>query len=181
MLPLNEVKSWLGVTGFDNDVELQSLIDRAQAFIERETHWYFGDPRSADEVKDGTGTALLFLRQFPVSEDSVVVYERAGITDAWEATDTDDYEVAGRIIGHASRWTKGRRNYRVTYQEGFINPPGDVSQLLLDLVQKKWREVGERTDLKSEKIGDYSYVRGDLTELDSWNIVKVNWQRQRLG
>lgn len=180
MLSLTAVKDWLKITSNDNDLQLQELMDRAQAIIERSTGWYFGSPRAADEIFDGTGTLRMFLRQTPVSGQPIVVYMRPGATDAWEVVPTDDYEVEGRVLYTATGWLRGRRNFRATYQEGFTEPPGDVAQLFLEMVSSKWKDRGERTDMLSESIGDYGYTRADLISQPSWSTVQNNWRRVRL-
>lgn len=180
LLTLEKVKFWMKVTDDTYDAEITELMERAQAIIERETGWYFGSPRPADEIMDGTGTRKLFLKQFPVDPDEVVVYERPAATDDWVVVDEDDYEIDGRGLYVASRWLKGQRNFRATYDEGFEETPGDIAQLFLELVNNAWKDRGERTDLQSEKIGDYSYTRADLERIASWSTVKNNWRRGRV-
>lgn len=180
MLTLIEAKQWMKITVDTYDDQIQALIDRAQAIVERETGWYFGEPRAADEVLNGTGTTKIFAPQNIVDPDGVTVYSRPAATDSWTIVDEEDYEVDGRGLYVASRWLKGKRNFRITYEEGFDPLPGDVHQLLLDLVSSKWKARGERTDLASEKIGDYSYTRADLEKQDGWVTVKNNWRRKRI-
>jgi hypothetical protein len=162
------------------DAQIQSLIDRAQAIIERETHWYFGEPRAADQHMDGTGTDTLVLRQAPVDVDDLVVYHRSGPTAVWTVLAATEYEASGRLLLVAGKWARGRRNFRATYQDGFTEPPGDVAQLLLELVSAKWKRRGEGEDMQSETIGDYSYTRADLEKQPTWQTVKNNWRRLRI-
>ena len=179
MLPLAEVKAHLGITGDASDGQLAALVDRATAIVERELHWYFRDPRDAVEVLDGTGEASMWLRQPPVDEGAVTVENRTGVGDAWEAVDATDYEVDGRGLYAAGEWARGKRNFRVSYREGFIDPPGDVAQLVLDLVASVWRDKGKE-GLRSERIGDYSYTRADLEDQPRWGNVRSNWERRRV-
>jgi hypothetical protein len=180
LLTLDEVKAWLKITVDTFDDQITALMDRAQAIIERETHLYFGPPRPADEIMDGTGTTKLFLHQDPVDPDDVIVYNRPAATDTWVVVDAEDYEIDGRGLYVASRWLKGKRNFRATYEEGFEIVPGDVAQLFLDLISSRWTSRGERTDLQSERIGDYAYTRADLDQQDSWITVRNNWVRKRI-
>lgn len=181
MLSLNVVKAWMKVTVNTYDDQIQELMVRAQAIIERETGWYFGPPRETEEVLDGTGTAKLFLRQPPVDPSELRMYARPAATDEWTEIQTTLYELEGRGVYVPTRWLKGLRNFRATYREGFTDPPGDVAQLFLDLVTAKWKGRGDRTDLVSETIGDYSYTRADLEQQDSWVTVRNNWGRKRIA
>lgn len=186
LIDLDTVKDWLGIaeTVTKHDELLQGLIDRGGEIIERELRWYFGAPRDAVEVLDGTGTSKLFLRQYPVDESAVVVETRSGVSDDWTAVDGDDFEVDGRGLHHRTKWLRGRRNHRATYQEGFDDVPGDIRQLLLDLVSIGWRRRGKE-GLSGERIGDYSYTLlpgtgGDIESLPRWKAVVSRWKRLRL-
>lgn len=178
MLPLDDVKQWLKITGDTHDAQIQTLIDRAVAIIERETLWYFRESRPAINVLDGSGTDVMFLRQPALA--AVVVETRGGPTDTWVVVPTTDYEVNGRELLVGALWKKGRKNFRATYDEGFDDPPGDVCQLILDLVAMKWQGREENLAFKSERIGDYAYTRADLNQLDQWRIVENNWRRLRI-
>lgn len=180
MLPLATVKSWMKVTVDTYDDQIQALMDRAQALIEREVCLYFGPPRATEEILDGTGTTMMFIRQAPVDPSAVVLSYRTGVTDDWSVVDSDDYEISDRGLFVPSYWTRGKRNFKAAYQEGYNDPPGDVAQLFLDLVTSKWKGRGDRTDLVSETIGDYSYTRADLEKQSSWSSVKNNWGRKRI-
>jgi hypothetical protein len=178
MVPLDTVKQWLKITTDEFDDQLQDLIDRAQAIIEREVHWYFGTSRDAEEILDGNGTSSMYLRQPPLGD--VVISTRSGATDEWTVVLSNTYEVDGRGLHVSSRWARGKRNFKAVYQEGFTEPPGDVAQLLMEMVSSKWKNRGERTDMQSESIGDYSYTRADLKSQTGWSAVKNTWGRKRI-
>lgn len=183
------VKSWLdiaeeaaeaGYAADHWDVELAALLARTVDAVQNELDWYFGDPRAAVEVLDGPGHQALWLRQYIVNA-ALTVEERSGVGGTWATVDSDDYEfeVGGRGIFGAAAWARGKRNYRVSYTEGFATWPGDVEQLVLDLIASAW---GRETDptMKSEHIGDYSYTRADLEETAGWSKVWNRWKRGRV-
>lgn len=180
-LKIAELAAEEGVAATYWDAELQDLLDRTIDAVQRELDWYFGSPRSADEILDGTGLPSLWVRQYFVNA-SVTVSNRSAVGDAWEVVDTDDYEfeVGKRGLFHASEWTRGHRNYRVQYTEGFATWPGDVQQLVLDLISSRWETRGTDKNLKSERIGDYAYTRGELQEMPGWAEVWAHWKRGRI-
>jgi len=175
------VKSWLGITGVEDDAILQALLARTIYFVERELDWYCGEPRAAVETLDGTGLRSLFLRQYIVGS-TLTVEDRAGVGDTWATVPAADYEfeTGGRMIANVGNWAKGVRNYRVTYSEGFATMPGDVEQLILDLVASRWNNRESDPGLRSETIGDYSYTRADLEEMAGWGVVWAHWKRGRI-
>lgn len=178
MLTLDEVKDWLEITDSADDDRLEALMNRAIEAVQRELDWYFGEPRATSETLDGTGRASLYLRQ-PPADGEVAVYERTGPTYSWEVLETTEYENDGRGLHHRSQWTRGHRNYRADYLEGFDSPPGDVQQLTLDLIDAKWNADGH-TGIRSESLGRYSYTLADLQELPQWATVRNNWKRGRI-
>lgn len=176
---LADVKSWLAITVPTWDTELQALMDRALYAVQRELDWYFGAPRAATEILDGTGNRELWIRQ-PDAGGNLAVSSRSTVGGTWSAVDTDDYESDGRGLFNTGNWTRGVRNYRVTYSEGFATMPGDIEQLLLDLVSLKWKRRTSDPGLKSERIGDYAYTRGDLEESALWSLTVARWRRGRI-
>ena len=178
MYDLNGVKAWLAITVETWDGEIQALMNRALDAVQRELDWYFGESREVTETLDGTGNRVLWLRQPPLG--GVVVSDRTGVGDAWAVVDTADYEGDTRGLFHVANWTAGVRNYQIVYAEGFAVMPGDIEQLLYDLVNAKWRGRTTNPAMKAEKIGDYSYTRGDLEGSKYWDTVVARWRRGRI-
>lgn len=177
MISLDEVKSFLRKTDNVNDDDLDELRRRAIATVERALDWYFGPPRPKTEIQSGADRPTLWLKQPPV--EGLVVSCRAGPVDPWETVDDEDYEVDGRGVTSATYWPLGYRNVRFQYDEGFVDPPLEVVQLVLELIASKWLRRG-KGDLKSETLGRYSYTRGDLENSERWGTVKNNWKRGRI-
>jgi len=165
----------------DLDDVLEGLINRTIDAIQRELDWYFCTPRPAVEVLNGSGLRALWLRQYIVGA-TLTVEERYGVGDAWTVVPVADYEfeAGGRGLFSVANWTHGFRNYRVSYSEGFLTMPGDVEQLILDLVVSRWNSRETDSGLRSETIGDYSYTRADLEEMPGWGAVWAHWKRGRI-
>lgn len=190
MVDLEEIKRWLGVTVNDYDTALTELRDRLVDRIQRRLDWYFGPPRPATEILSGNGRAVLFLRQPPVGNAVSVAY-RTGRSNGpkWDVLPASDYGVQGRklVAVGPGAWPYGVRNIQVRYLEGFVDPPGDVVQLLLDLMQANVTASSGSAggDITSEKLGDYSYTvgSGSTAQLESaatWGDVYNGWRRGRI-
>lgn len=180
MLDLADVKEYLEITDVDavRDARLESLMLRAIEAVERELDWYFGQPRAAEEILNGSGFSAMWLRQPPVN--GLTAYSRTGPTHDWDEVDSDDYEQDGRGVWHANGiWFSGVRNWRFVYDEGFTVPPGDVVQFTLDLIKAKWNEPAIQ-GIVSETLGRYSYTLGDLESTTGWPSVVANWKRGRI-
>ena len=175
---LASVKRWLGITVNTYDTDLQALMDRALYAVQRELDWWFDLPRAASEVLDGTGNRALWIRQPPT--DTPIVSTRSTVGGTWEVVAATEYEQDQRGFFSVGIWTRGVRNYRITYSEGFAVMPGDIEQLLLDIVSTKWKSRDTDPGMKSERIGDYSYVRGDLEDSSHWALVLSRWRRGRI-
>lgn len=187
MYDLANVKAWLNVTDAAHDAQITALMERALYAVQHELDWYFGTSRAVSEILDGTGNRALWLRQPPL--DGVTVYSRSGVGAAWSLVAATEYElggygsaniITGRGLFNVGNWTRGLQNYRADYNEGFAVIPGDIEQLLLDIVSSTWNNRGSDPRLKSERIGDYSYTRGDLEESAYWGSVSGRWRRGRI-
>lgn len=179
MIELADLKGWLGVTTTAHDEQLTSLEQRAVAAVEQALDWYFGPPRDVVQVLDGTGTGHMFLRQPPVGD--VVLETRHSVSAGWSTVAGDHWEQDGRGIHCVPgfRWQKGRRNFRARYQEGFEVPPGDIYQLVLELITATWK-TRHAAGVQSERIGDYSYALKDVRGAEGWSEVRRTWARGRI-
>lgn len=187
MISLVDLKSWLGVTGTADDMLLVDLEKRAVVWIERQTDRYFGPPAATTETISGRGTGTVYLKELPAASPAPVVDLDLG--SGYTVVPLADYTLDQGAVYHDTYWPFGRRNIRVTYTRGYApgTEPGDIKQLVLDVVALLYRRAKRKADgLQSETIGDYSYTLGaDKGEdplmsiptaeatLDAWRRVHV--------
>ena len=194
MIGLEELKDYLGITDADTseDAVLVELEANALAFIETQTGRYFGPPAEYEEIVEGIGVRRLWLSDVPIvsdyQEDLVEVLERryAGADETALTIDTDFLvRIAGRTAwlartGDTGKWASGYE-YTLTYYRGYEpgSEPGDIRQLILDLVSVK-RTLKGREALRSETAPDYSYTRFGETDLEAvmggWATINA-WKR----
>ncbi len=185
LIPLEDIKAWLKITVSTYDDLLTALEVRVSAFVERKLRWYFGIPRPKVELLNGTNAPKMFLNQPPADGATVLLESRSGVGQDWTTVAATDFELDGRglyaAVGY--RWTKGLRNYRATYNEGFTEVPGDIRQLLLTLIVMVWSRRG-REGLGSEKIGDYAYTNEVMNtiigNIPLWAEIMHVWRRGRI-
>ena len=134
------------------------LADSAVAYLSRETHRYFGMPEERQEYLPGSGTHRLWLADEPIGTPVVKEYWQG----AEEETVTE-FATRGRLLTRLEGKQWGRRyDYEITYTAGYHILPADVEQAVFDLVRWKFEAQKAAPGMTSEKLGDYSYSRGEV-------------------
>jgi hypothetical protein len=64
------------------------------------------------------------------------------------------------ILKYFGRFNRGFENVVVRYTAGYVNIPGDLEQICIDLTKQYYDKRNINSDLKREKIGDYEYETG---------------------
>ena len=125
---------------------------------------------------------------FPFTTYPLNVFERSNLKAPWLLMDDTEYEIAPGRRGLYSLngvWWQAPRTLRVSYYEGFTSTPGDVKQLVLDLVSAYWArfKAGAYSPMvTSETIGNYSYSTGGsgeikVSESPLYAGTKSRWRR----
>jgi hypothetical protein len=198
MIPLDELRTYLGLPE-DDDTEAAVLLElerNALAFVQTQARRYFGPPAPVTEYLAGTGSRSLWLSDVPLEPEEPADPEddptpRVLVLDlnhaAAAATPLEDFDLRvaderdAALVRHgALRWSP-LREYAVTYQRGYREgeEPGDIRQLVLDLVSVKFALRGSE-GLRSESMGGYSYTRIGETDMDAatggWATIHA-WRR----
>lgn len=190
MIAIADLTQWLQAP--DGDIALLSDLEpRAVAFVERSTGRHFGVSQAFVEILEGRGTDTLWLNEEPASITSV--RERAQTGDSWTTVveaDADGFELRGaRLIRKGvSKWTDGYE-VEVTYNFGYAvdAEPGEIRQLVIDLVKLKYDLRDVEQGLESEKVGPVavSYANGEFTgelaQIPWVNETLAAWRRPRLA
>ena len=149
------VRSYLNINGTKDDTLLEMLISQSTEFIrsilsrEVMTSQYV-------EIKDGNGADTIMVSNYPVTiVNSVMVDGQAvagSLFDAYSVTLPSGY------------FTKGRKNVVIQYHAGLAAVPGDVAQVCMELVAKKYRERDRIGTLSRTLAGEIvTYEKSDLS------------------
>jgi hypothetical protein len=183
------VDAFIAESGAEDDGTLEDMIQRATEFVQTMTRRYFGVPVPHTYRRIGHGSTNLYLPEPPtvMDADPLIVEERMWPGDdptliiRGDSAGADEFDVRpdatravfvryGRTV-----WFTGYE-YTTTYTRGYLVDmgPGDVRQLVYDLVKNKLdaRTLGA-DDLKSETIDNYAYTRFGASDLDA--IGKNAW------
>lgn len=126
VVSLADARQFLNFTSDVDDDELVSMIDRAQAILERRVGPL--EPVTVtDEVHTGPGPIV--LRKYPVLSATAATYAGAAVTDL--DLDVDSGVLYG-TFGSVSRAVK------VTYTAGRDLLPADLEEAVLELVKHLW-------------------------------------------
>ena len=173
---VTEVKDFLGIVVATWDELFCHLINAASSFVEKSTDrrlvawdWDLYDASHRENCwYDGNDFEKLLLRQYPIN--SVVTISISG--DIIGAADGDDYYgstgylIYNRqgILFYGSGWTSGVQNVRASYNAGYAagTPEREeLRQLAIVLVAVVFQKK-DKLAFKSERIGNYSYTKGDM-------------------
>jgi hypothetical protein len=166
---LDHLKEVLGETTNDNNTLLENIINRATDTIESYcNNRRFKSTVYTEEMYDGTGTHYINLRQYPVTEVTVVEQNNGIAGDPhWDVVDSDlgsyieDGHGPGQLY-YEHVFVRGARNYRTTYTAGYTTIPYDLEQACLDLCVWFYKQR-QTLVMKSETLGEYSYTKETLT------------------
>lgn len=159
----------------EETIFLTDLEKRAVAFVERTTGRHFGATQTFTEILDGKGNDTLWLNEAPGSITTVEERARAG--DAWSVI--TDFELRGaRVIRTDGKVWTSSYEYRVTYDFGYAagSEPGEIRQLVIDLVKLKYDERCTNIALSSEALADERYTRDAFTS----KLESIPWVRETL-
>jgi len=193
-----EVKAFLNITVTTWDTLFCNLINSASSFLEKTTdrklvarnYLYNILINREDAWYDGDSTNTLFTRQYPINSVSYVEIDgselaAAGLTDYYGSTGYLIYHRRGELF-YANAFTIGKQNVRMSYNAGYaVGTPEreDLRELCNALVGYVYANR-DKLGFKSERIGNYSYSKGDLKAVEMFGLdgmAIINRYRRKWG
>lgn len=135
LVSLDTLKLALGIEDDSEDDALEAWEARATAWVESQTGRTFGQPDERIEYMFGSGTRTLFLNGHISDPDEEIAIRERSLGFPWEDVDTDAYERRGdsviRVDG--GYWLRNVE-YELTYEDGYEDVPGDIADLVIEIV-----------------------------------------------
>lgn len=184
LVALETARKWLGAAEGDDtlDAVLEIALEGAEALVEAACARDLGSFDGVERL-DGTGTAALYLKHYPIREVHGVSFANAGqgvrLSEmrSWgqlaasstppELDDLDTDTAGGLHRLDGGLWPLGSRNVRVEYEGGYTPDtlPADLRLLILQVTAASFRGRGSE-GVKSESLGDLSRTYAQPTEAD---------------
>ena len=161
---IDDVKTYLGLSGSDHDTQLTALVANASEAIESFCRRKFTQT-DYTEYHDGMGSGILLLDHHPAQSVTEVKIDANRDFDNADALDPDDtvtYGDEGLIQLVSGTFPAGVRNVRVIYSAGYTSVPDDVAQGCIQLAAAWFHRGRQGADgLERESLGDYAVTFRD--------------------
>jgi hypothetical protein len=151
LLTMDEAKEIVQPGNASEDVLIEAFVHAATLSCERETARKLVSRTYTNEVYHGTGSAVLKLREYPVTSVSALSYLTTEVPAAWTARSLTDSPVtivepvSDVILYRNSVFDLGVSNVRLTYVAGLTSPGEDVKSaariILLDLWKQRDKQL----------------------------------------
>lgn len=199
LITSSEYKTYAGISDTSFDAFLAVAVPAVQDTIESLCGRSEGGFESASwtETFSGAETPCKYLKNWPVTAiASVSVVDADGTTTALDSSSyaidpmgravcmtgsmmgralmstTGDFEgyFAPNQTGVRPQFLEGMKNYTITYTGGYSTVPARLKWVCYRMLDQMIADRRVPGDLKSESIGDYSYVRSEAAGLISPEI-----------
>jgi hypothetical protein len=195
---IDDVKIYIGVSGAKYDEIFCKLINSSSSFLEKATdrkllarnYLYNVVAHREDAWYDGDSTSKLFTRQYPIN---LVTYleidgselDAAGLTDYYGSTGYMIYSRRGELF-YANGFVIGKQNVRMSYNAGYASGTPEREELreLSNALVRYVYDNRDKMGFKSERIGNYSYSKGDLKAVEIYGVDGmsiINRYRRKWG
>ena len=139
IVTLGEVKEYLKIDGADTiyDSFLTNWIGICQGLVEEYCGQKFEIVRIDDELVSGTGDKFLYVNNLPIYSVLSVQFTTDHLTwQNWEGTIWfDKYRIYSN-----KEFPQGTSNFKVSYQAGYLQAPGLIKRVIIEMVAQAWYE-----------------------------------------
>jgi len=155
LVGLYEAKAYVGKLTDEDDGTIEIVIDSVSNMFDGYTNRNLAYATYTNEVYDGTGKAVFWLRNYPVSGNMTVTENDETLT-AGNENDYLCYNSTGKMARMNDTWYYGPKQIQVSYNAGYVvsgnnaNLPADIKLAALKQVQYEFsrymkKDAGETT------------------------------------
>lgn len=147
IVTLAEAKAYLKITLSTYDSLIQTLIDKADAYIRKQINRDLG-VQTYVQLYDGSGDSELLLDHYPVTEihhlSTDVDYELKKAESLLINSDIVCKVNSGVVILVDDVFPFGKKNVFIRYSAGYASIPEDLKMACLEFVAKKFFDIDEK-------------------------------------
>jgi hypothetical protein len=133
------------------DTVLGSLVTEASAFIAKVVQRKLDTTAGFSEIRDGEGGCELFLQHIPAISVATLTINAVPIVAQPADGQPGFFLVDGQVLAlYGYKYTRGRKNVRITGTEGFAAVPKEIEQACIELVVAAYRRVPRGPEVNSE-------------------------------
>lgn len=184
-LTTNTIKSWLKISGTDDDTVIGLIGEAAEQRIEQYLNRTLKAAARTDELLSGTGHTRLAPKHFPVTTITTLkIYDGLDVDgnevwDTWvQNTDYDRLNISpdgSTIVIDGATFPKGELNIKLSYTAGYADVtalPGDIYRAMFDLCYLYYHAI--RAEKNLGKLSDIQISGGGLNTTLNFDIEAEN-------
>lgn len=178
-----EARQYLGITTSIDDALLNALLDSFSAFVATYTGRRIESTAYA-QLYDGSGTARIILNEYPIISVTVLSQDLDHSTKKYSSpyAATDFFLATGGIVElYEDIFVELQRSVYVSYTAGFATIPGDLKDLVKQMVAKRYQDCKDkRFGMQSKNVFDDS-ITFDFKDLPDSGKTILDRYRKRPG
>jgi hypothetical protein len=133
------------------------------------------------EKASGAGRTYLDLKNWPITKVTSIV-DADG--NAYTEGDDEDFVIEDfSLCSMGEVWTKGTKNFTVTYEAGYATLPADIALVVYEAIARKWKTMKEQgwgESSRSFPDGSTSSVNADGEFNKSQLAILAKYRRPHL-
>jgi uncharacterized phiE125 gp8 family phage protein len=132
LVTLAQVKEHLEIVNADQDSYLSTLIERVTGLVEGSTRRKLKSRTYTDELYDGSGTAVLRLKEWPVTSITAISFLDSQTSTTWTSQSLTyaviDKETERSIVFRdGTPFPRGFQNVKLTFVAGYSTVPAELA------------------------------------------------------
>ncbi len=143
---LEDAKDYLNVVSSADDVAIERIINAMTTLGEKETGRELKTRTHTDIRYSGTGSALLRMKQYPVTSVTAISFLTSDAPEVFTAQSLTDYPVVitgpddDTLMYRNHAFERGASNIKVTYVAGLTTIPDSLKEWALQGVMFLWKK-----------------------------------------
>jgi len=162
---LSNVKTYLGISGSGDDAALNMILAEADSIVKNYCGYNIEQTEITNEYHSTDGETHTFVVDYPIissADDFVATYDGSVIS-----SNTYDIIYESGVVVFDTCPTQSVKELAFTYTGGYATIPADLLRCFRGIFNDLNKQRKMRSDVASERIGDYAVTFKDNSEIAS--------------